>query len=203
MDSVKDVGEYEKPLSVSYRVKGTMGSSAGKRLVVPADLFLSDERATFPHEKREVAVYFNYPRMVQDALRINFHNGFVVEATPAAAKYDLPKSGAYTMEVTSTPTSFTTRRNYIFNDIFVLPPEYPQLRGFYSEVRKQRSGECGAGRLMLPQRRALMPFMRLRRRQHLQRKAVTRQHTRSLGSGAVPGRDGLYGAIAGSVVGWW
>ncbi len=140
VDSVKDVGEYEKPLSVSYRVKGTMGASAGKRLVVPADLFLSDERATFPHEKRAVAVYFQYPRMVQDALRINFHNGFVVEATPTAAKYDLPKSGAYTMEVTSTPTSFTTRRNYIFNDIFVLPPEYPQLRGFYSKFESSDQG---------------------------------------------------------------
>lgn len=140
VEAIKDLEDYEKPLSISYGVKGTMGTTAGKRLIVPADLFLSDEQATFPHEKREVAVYFEYPRVVQDALRINFRNGFVVEATPAAAKYDLPKTGAYTMEVTSTPTSFTTRRNYIFNDIFVLPPEYPQLRGFYSKFESNDQG---------------------------------------------------------------
>ena len=133
VNAIKDLEEYEKPLNVSYEVNGTMGTSAGKRMVVPADLFLSDEKATFPHEKRDVAVYFSYPRIVQDALRINFHNGLVVEATPTSARYDLPKTGSYTMEVTSTPTSFTTRRNFIFNDIFVLPPEYPQLRGFYAK----------------------------------------------------------------------
>lgn len=133
VNSIKDVDEYEKPLVVSYEVKGTIGASAGKRLVVPADLFLAGEKATFPDEKREIAVYFHYPRMTQDAVRINFRGGFAVEATPTAAKYEIPKVGAYTMEVTSTPTSFTTRRNYVFGDIFVLPTEYPQLRSFYSQ----------------------------------------------------------------------
>ncbi len=134
VNSVKNLEDYEKPLMVSYGVTGTMGNSAGKRLVVPADLFLSDEKATFPHEKREVEVYFHYPRMVQDALRITFHNGFVVEATPTTAKYDMPKTGTYDMTVTSTPTSFTTRRNFVFNDIIVPPPLYPQLRSFYSQL---------------------------------------------------------------------
>lgn len=135
VDSISDLDNYEKPLEVSYKVTGTIGTPTGKRLVVPADLFLTEEKASFPHEKREIAVYFYYPRMVQDALRVNFLNSMVVEATPTAAKYDLPKMGAYTMQVTSTPTSFTTRRNYLFNDILVLPPEYPQLRSFYSQFQ--------------------------------------------------------------------
>ncbi|MGI4827271.1 MAG: transglutaminase domain-containing protein [Janthinobacterium lividum] len=130
---VKNLDSYEKPLDVTYEVKGTIGSPTGKRLVIPADLFLSDSSATFPHDKRELAVYFEYPRLVQDALRINFREGFAVEAVPTTAKFDLPKEGTYTMAVTSTPTSFTTRRTFAFNQIFVLQPEYSQLRSFYSQ----------------------------------------------------------------------
>ena len=37
------------------------------------------------------------------------------------------------MTVESAPTSFTTRREYVFGDIFVLPDEYSQLRTFYSQ----------------------------------------------------------------------
>ena len=110
-----------------------MGTVTGKRILMPADLFLSDSAATFPHEKRELAVYFHYPRIVQDALRVNFHEGFVVEAVPSTAKFSMPKTGMYTMDVVSTPTSFTTRRTYAFNDIFILPAEYSQLRSFYSQ----------------------------------------------------------------------
>ena len=140
VSSIKDMADYENPLIVSYKVKGSIGTSTGKRLVVPADLFLSEEKASFPHEKRDIAVYFHYPRMVQDALRINFHNGFVVEATPSVAKYDIQKTGIYNMAVSSTPTSFTTRRNFAFSDIFVMPADYSKLRSFYSQVESNDQG---------------------------------------------------------------
>ena len=132
---VENLKAYEKPLVVRYQVKGTMGTVTGKRLVMPADLFLAAATAQFSHEKRELAVYFHYPELVQDALRINLPSGFSVEAVPSSAKYDMPKSGTYNMSVTSTPNSFTTRRQFAFGDIFVLPPSYPALRGFYSEFQ--------------------------------------------------------------------
>ncbi len=37
------------------------------------------------------------------------------------------------MTVESAPTSFTTRREYAFGDVIVLPTEYTQLRTFYSQ----------------------------------------------------------------------
>jgi hypothetical protein len=37
------------------------------------------------------------------------------------------------MTVESAPTSFTTRREYDFSDVVVLPSEYTQLRTFYSQ----------------------------------------------------------------------
>ena len=38
------------------------------------------------------------------------------------------------MTVESAPTSFTTRRDYAFGDVIVLPNEYSQLRTFYSQL---------------------------------------------------------------------
>jgi hypothetical protein len=45
------------------------------------------------------------------------------------------------MTIESAPTSFTTRRDYVFGDIVVLPTEYPELRTFYShfETNDQQS----------------------------------------------------------------
>jgi transglutaminase-like putative cysteine protease len=132
--TVSNVADYESPLKVTYTVEGTVGSWTGKRLVVPADLFLVNHKATFPHEKREIAVDFNYPQWTRDALRINFPSTFSIEAAPPAAKYGFKQMAAYEMTIESAPTNFTTRRNYVFGDIYVLPPEYPQLRSFYSQL---------------------------------------------------------------------
>jgi hypothetical protein len=131
--TISNLTDYEQPLKVTYTVEGTVGSWTGKRLVVPADLFLVNHKATFPHEKREIAVDFNYPQYVRDALRINFPSNFSVEAAPPKAKYGFKQLAGYAMTVEPAPTSFTTRREYAFGDIYILPTEYSDLRSFYSQ----------------------------------------------------------------------
>jgi hypothetical protein len=131
---VKELTSYDKPLAVSYKVQGTLGSSMGKRVMLPADVFLANASATFPHEKRETAVYFHYPHLVLDAVRINLPQEWAVEALPASAKYSLPNLGVYDLEVTQGAASFTTRRQFAFGDVYVLPKEYTGLRSFYSQV---------------------------------------------------------------------
>jgi hypothetical protein len=131
--TVENLADYEQPLKVTYEVAGTVGTVTGKRLMIPADIFLANEHATFPHEKRDQAVYFHYTQYVQDALRINFPPTLSIEATPDPVKFDLPQLAAYTMSVATTPTSFTTRRNFAFNTVVFYPKEYPQLRSFYSQ----------------------------------------------------------------------
>jgi len=132
--TVSNISDYENPLKVTYTVEGTLGSWTGKRLVLPADIFLVNHKATFPHEKREMAVDFECPQWIRDALRINLPSNFSVEAAPTAAKYNFKKLAGYGLSVESAPTSFTTRREYIFADVFVLPDEYSQLRTFYSQL---------------------------------------------------------------------
>lgn len=137
VSEIKGLDDYEKPLTVSYEVKGTLGTATGKRLLMPADLFLAGSTATFPHEKRELAVYFHYPQTIQDALRVNFPEQFVVEGVPSEAKFGMPKLALYSMSVVADPKNFTTRRSYMFAGIIVPPTDYPELRTFYSQFESK------------------------------------------------------------------
>lgn len=131
--SIDGLADYEQPLVVKYNIKGPLGTAAGKRLLMPVDLFTTNETALFPHEKREQAVYFHYPRLLQDALRIHMAQGFTVEAVPTPLKNTIPEGEMYEIATTQDGKSFTTRRNHIQAETIVLPKEFPQLRGFYTQ----------------------------------------------------------------------
>lgn len=137
VSDIKDVTDYTKPLAVSYKVTGTMGNVMGKRMMLPSDVFLSSETAKFPHEKRETAVYFDYPLVMQDAIRVNFPSEFAVEAAPGAAKFSLPARAVYGMSVAVAPTNVTTRRDFVFGDVIVLQKDYSSLRNFYSQFESK------------------------------------------------------------------
>ena len=57
--TIEKLEDYESPLTVTFNVKGPIGSSTGKRLLFAGDIFETNSKPTFPHEKREVGVYFH------------------------------------------------------------------------------------------------------------------------------------------------
>jgi len=139
VDAIDNLADYELPLKVHYTVKGAAGTPTGKRLMVPLDLFVSRERATFPSEKREQAVYFHFPLIIQDALRIKLPKEMTVEAVPDQAALGLgtPKMAGYNITVTKEADSFTTRRDYVFGSVVILPADYAGLRTFYSQFESK------------------------------------------------------------------
>ncbi len=141
VSNIQNLEDYDKPLIVSFQTKGTLGTATGKRLVMPADLFLTGASATFPHEKRDLPVYFHYSQTMQDALRVNLPANMTTEAVPAKGEFEIPKEAKYTFSVEQTPSNFTTRRLYAFGDVIVPAAEYPGLRTFYSqfEAKDQES----------------------------------------------------------------
>ncbi len=70
--SVEKLEDYEQPLVANLEVKGSLGSSTGKRVLLPGDIFEANAKPAFPHEKREIPVYFEFARITQDAVRITF-----------------------------------------------------------------------------------------------------------------------------------
>jgi len=137
VESIDNLQDYEKPLVVDYKVRGTLGTPTGKRLIMPSDLFEASSSAIFPDEKREQGVYFHYPQTTEDAMRLNVPNGFSVEAVPTAVKLDPPAGEYYSFTVTSDAKGFTSRRIHAQNEIFVLQKDYDGLRKYYSQLESK------------------------------------------------------------------
>ena len=134
LKSISKPDSYQEPLHVSFTVKGAVGSSTGKRLLIPGDIFEANSKAAFPHEKRDIPVYFHYPRMEQDVVRITFPASLTVESMPSSDKVPFQRYAAYVMSTASTPTSVTVHRDYVLGEFVFLPTDYSKLRSFYSSM---------------------------------------------------------------------
>lgn len=131
--SIENLEDYEQPLVVRFKVKGAIGSTAGKRLLVPGDIFMTNAKPTFPHEKREIPVDLRYPQMTQDAMRVTFPASIKVESSPASDKFQLKTYAAYDLSSTPGTNSITMRRNLLLGEVLYMPTDYPELRGFYNK----------------------------------------------------------------------
>jgi hypothetical protein len=134
---IDNLADYEKPLIVHYDVKGTPGTAVGKRLVMPADMFEAGATATFPHEKRELSVYFHYASFTLDAMRVRFSKAFEVEAVPDTAKLSYAGQEAYALEVSKDDSSYTMHRNHIQNEVLVSAKDYEALRKYYAQFESK------------------------------------------------------------------
>lgn len=134
VESMDNVKEYEKPLIVSFSVKGNIGSSTGKRVLLPGDIFEMNTKPTFSHDKREIAVAFDYAYLTIDAVRLNFPAKLAIESVPANETMQYQKAIAYVLKTETTPTSVTLRRQFALGEIIYMPDEYAELRKFYNKV---------------------------------------------------------------------
>ncbi len=129
----QNADDYEQPLIVSYEVKGQVGSSTGKRLLAPNDIFETNSKPIFAHEKREALIAFEYANTVQDVVRIRYPRSLGVESLPVNQQFALQKFAVYGLKTESTPTSFTVHREFDLGTIMYKVDEYPILRGFYNK----------------------------------------------------------------------
>lgn len=132
--SVGKIQDYEQPLTVAFTVKGSIGTGTGKRLILPSDVFEVNTKPAFPHPKRDVAVYFEYPVGNYDATRFTFPSTLAVESQPPAVKLPLLNSAQYSMDSKATPNSVTFYRNLVRATVLYIPSEYQDLRTFYNKL---------------------------------------------------------------------
>ncbi len=135
--SIDNVDNYEQPLVAKFDVEGSLGTSTGKRVLLPGDIFEANSKPAFPHEKREIPVYFEYTHITQDAIRITYPATLSVESLPASNQDSFEKVIAYALSTESTPGSFTVRRNYAVGDVLFTTQQYPSLRAFYSKFENK------------------------------------------------------------------
>ena len=131
--SISGLTDGEVPLKVLATVDGHIRNAVGSRVMLPSELFESNSRPTFPHDKRDLAVYFPYAQITQDAVRYTLPAGFVLEAAPVNEVAKFQNLAAYSQTSTQTANTVTIRRDLILGDLYFPLADYPQLRTFYND----------------------------------------------------------------------
>ncbi len=131
---IENLTDFDHPLKVKYAIKGAVGSSTGKRLLVPADIFMANEKPRFSEPKREIAVDLHYARYDQDAVRFKLPDGIAVESAPDAEVDKMSNLGLFDMKSVKTPTSVISYRNLTVGIPIFLPTEYGDLKTFYGKL---------------------------------------------------------------------
>jgi hypothetical protein len=134
LDSASGWDNAEAQLTVNFSVEiPSYGSSAGKRLLVPKDVFQTRSITPFAHGDRKNAVYFSYPYYTIDETTVTFPAGFhlesVTDTQPVRTDYSL-----YKIQHTATDSSVTISRDFVMAGLAFHPNQYPELRKFYSAV---------------------------------------------------------------------
>jgi len=122
-------------LSTSLKVSGQLGSSTGKRLLLPGFFFSTGAHAEFvSEESRTAAVDLHFAEQVIDDVVYHLPAGYTVESAPQPAQLPWPDHAA--LVVKTAPAAGSIDIKHIFARAFVLldAKEYPALRDYYQKV---------------------------------------------------------------------
>jgi hypothetical protein len=126
--------DVEKQLSATFKVEiPSYASSAGKRMLVPTNLFESRSRQPFAHGERKQPVYFNFPYYLIDETTITFPGSFQMENLPEVQPVRTDYS-IYTLTHSAKGNTVTISRTYAMAGIAFHQEEYANLRKFFGAV---------------------------------------------------------------------
>ena len=134
VDSIQNLENYEKALIATYTISGPLATVTQKRIFIPSELFQVNSKMLFPHEKRELPVYFQYGSRVLDGVRLQLPAGTTLEAPPKEQSFMLQQLAAFKTSNVITADSITMRRSLDLGNILFYPKEYPDLRDFYGKI---------------------------------------------------------------------
>ncbi len=132
--NVENLNDAEKPLKITYEVKGAIGSPTGKRLLVQSNLFETNSKPKFHDEKRTIAVDMRYPSIVQDAVRLKLPESLEIESLPPVETAEIKGVAAYSVSNKKAANAVTLFRNLTIGRTIFYAAAYPDLRAFYGKL---------------------------------------------------------------------
>jgi hypothetical protein len=126
--------DVEKQLSATFKVEiPSYASTAGKRMLVPTNLFESRNRQPFAHGERKQPVYFNFPYYLVDETTITFPGSFQMENLPQVQPVQTDYS-IYKLTNSAKGNTVTISRSYAMAGIGFHQEEYANLQKFFGAV---------------------------------------------------------------------
>ena len=134
IDSVAWDKEYE-PLTAIFKVEvPEFASAAGKRLLIPAALFVPKKKRVLKSGPRKYPIYYHYAFTEIDHLSVEVPEGYSAE-TLAAPLTATTTFGKYSSSASTMARHVNTERSLKFAGVFFPPDRYDELRGFFAKVQ--------------------------------------------------------------------
>jgi len=130
-----DWNAVDAPLVVEYKVSSPMLISAGKRLLMPSNVFDYNQPAMFAHTDRVHSVYFEFPTRAVDEVRITLPDSLQVESLPASESANLDYA-LYKAERKQDKNVIISSRDLAMASFAIKLSDYRALKGFYDKVKE-------------------------------------------------------------------
>jgi hypothetical protein len=135
LDHFAGMDDAEANLAALVKVKGQLGSSTSKRMILPA--FFFETHAPHPfvgQEKRQTAVDMHYGELIADQVTYKLPVGMAVESAPQTSKELWPDHAVFKTGSKFDTGQVVVARTLARSFTFAKPEEYQDLRSFYQKV---------------------------------------------------------------------
>jgi hypothetical protein len=122
------------PLIAEFKVNGPLATSAGKRRIVPVNVFEINESPKFPAAERVNPIYFYDPSAVVDEVHLTLPAGTAVESLPKDDSVQLSYALYKTTHKMDNPTTLIATRSFIMGAIAIPKDNYKEIKDFYDKV---------------------------------------------------------------------
>jgi hypothetical protein len=130
-----DWNAIDAPLIVEYKVSSPMLISAGKRLLMPSNIFDYNHSAMFAHTDRVHPVYFEFPTRQIDDVKITLPDTLQVESLPASESAKLDYA-LYKADRKQDKNVIISTRDLALASFAISLSDYKSLKGFYDKVKE-------------------------------------------------------------------
>jgi hypothetical protein len=130
---VTNLKKLGKPVLESYSFeKESQAEIIGDKMYFSPLFFLVTAENIFKAEERVYPIDYGYPWKRKIMMNIQLPEGYEVEALPEAAAIKMPDGlGAYSFNISKTPTGISVVMSKEINSSVITPDKYGALRAFY------------------------------------------------------------------------
>lgn len=131
----KGLDTSEGYLQITAKVAGTLGTAAGKRLLLPAFPFSSSTLEQLSSEEsRESPVDMHYAEQVIDDVVYHLPQGYAVQGAPQSAQMPWPEHADLVVKVAANANTLDVRHTFARAFVLLDAKEYPALHDYYAKL---------------------------------------------------------------------
>jgi hypothetical protein len=122
---------------VQVDVSGSLGTSTGKRIFLPAVFFEAGARPLFAKSTRQNPIDLHYPYTIHDQFSLTLPTGMSIESLPKEVQVPFAPYGDYVARYIAKDNLYSYARLLRLAAPFYKASEYAQLRGFYQKTNAE------------------------------------------------------------------